>query len=324
MCRGGVAEQESLGEIATHFAQALESVKVLDSFGCHGVAEAVAKLDGRADDSLAPELRGRGPGRCARVMCRSFGCRSLRRAVSSAVALPRMRHLVGSLRRRYKQLGPVLFAKLLLFRALNVLQMDFHQRAAVQAPKEGYATRFATVADIAAFRRMGVRDDLLPDVSTDTNIVLVHEGPDGPNAFFWLGRLPFEFRRHEWFEVTLAPGDICGRFLWVAPEARGRGVDPALNVAADATCRAAGYTHIVSYVDTFNVASMRADAKIGYEKVVRLTMCRFLGFGLLRFGSSVVVGRFTRQQPARFSFNTIREFGGLATRSQPAPEDVAR
>lgn len=222
------------------------------------------------------------------------------------------RRSVLQARERYGQLGLATYARYLLFRALGVVQMHVHQRPTDQHSRDGYFIDELRPGDVDEFRRRGVRDELLTELASEHTMALVHRQDGVANAFFMLGNVPFDFQGNEWLIVTPSPTDICGRYLWVAPEARGRGIDPALNVAADAGCRAAGYDHIVSTVSAFNAPSLRADAKIGYDRVVRLTAWRFLGICFVKFDRHLVVGRFRGAKPARFAFDTIRDFSDLA------------
>ena len=207
------------------------------------------------------------------------------------------------------QLGPATFVRYVFFRALGVVQMHVHQRPTDQQATPGYSIDDLHPGDIEQFRRRGVREEFLRELADEDTLALVHREDGVANAFFMLARRPFEFRGHDWLVITPSPGDICGRYLWVAPEARGRGIDPALNVAADARCRDAGHEHIVSTVSAFNHPSLRADEKIGYERVLRLTVWRLLGIGFAKFGRHLVVGRFSADKPAHFTFDAIRELG---------------
>lgn len=210
---------------------------------------------------------------------------------------------------RYRRLGKLEFLRYVVFRALGVVQMSVHQRRTDREALAGYAIDELRAGDVDVFRRRGVREELIRELD-DAAIALVHRNETGEaDAFFVLAATPFDFRGHDWLVIVPSSGDICGRYLWVAPEVRGRGIDPALNVAADARCRAAGFDHIVSMVSAFNAPSLRADEKIGYSVVLRLTVWRMLGVCFAKFGRHLVVGRFDGLRPASFSFDTVREFG---------------
>jgi GNAT superfamily N-acetyltransferase len=85
-------------------------------------------------------------------------------------------------------------------------------------------------------------------------------------AYMWLE--PIDLDWWGWLRVKISPNDICGAIVWVAPEHRGQGFGPRLNRHAASECARAGYSRIISTVDSLNRNSLRADRKVGYNRIL--------------------------------------------------------
>ena len=154
--------------------------------------------------------------------------------------------------------------------------------------------------------RQGAPLQYLPDRLGPEDILLIHHGADGPDGLFWLSPTAFTAPIYDWLHIDLAKGDIHGKFLWVAPSARGRGLGPRLNRAADRLCLDAGYQRVVSGVSTFNTSALRADRKIGYRPIVRVLMMRLFKLGYLDLAGVRKAGLFDSEAPLRLNLGELR------------------
>jgi GNAT superfamily N-acetyltransferase len=114
-------------------------------------------------------------------------------------------------------------------------------------------------------------------------------------AYMWLE--PIDLDWWGWLRVKISPNDICGAIVWVAPEHRGQGFGPRLNRHAASECARAGYSRIISTVDSLNRNSLRADRKVGYNRICHFVFLRFMGFTLVHSGSTLRLGRWSSSRP---------------------------
>lgn len=164
--------------------------------------------------------------------------------------------------------------------------------------------RESSLASVWELHRQGAPLPYLPDRLGLADILIIHHGVDGPDGLFWLS--PTAFTAYNGLHIDLAQGDIHGRFLWVAPRARGRGLGPLLNRAADRFCLDAGYQRVVSTVNTFNTSALRADRKIGYRPIARALMMRVSKFCYLDVGGIRKAGLFDSEAPLRLTVGQLR------------------
>jgi L-amino acid N-acyltransferase YncA len=122
------------------------------------------------------------------------------------------------------------------------------------------------------------------------------------DAFMWLD--PHMIRPSHWVNVQLAEDEVAGVFLWVSPDRRGTGLGPRMNRHISHECARAGYTRLVSTVDALNRNSLRADEKVGYQRIGKVSVVRFLGFGGIFFGGTSRLGWWTGRRPLTV---TVRE-----------------
>jgi RimJ/RimL family protein N-acetyltransferase len=115
-----------------------------------------------------------------------------------------------------------------------------------------------------------------------------------------------ETYEYDWLRVTMGEADINGRYAWVDPSCRGRGIMPKLNIAMDALSCAAGYVRIVSIVNALNKRAQEADRKIGYRKLAHIIRSKFLGLCLVRTKKGAAFGRFDRKNPLSIKFDDLR------------------
>ena len=78
-------------------------------------------------------------------------------------------------------------------------------------------------------------------------------------------------------EFKLAATDIQGCNLWADPNFRGKNLGPRLNRHAAVVCSQLGYKRVISTVNTLNRNALRADEKVGYEKLCRFFAVRVFG-----------------------------------------------
>lgn len=122
-------------------------------------------------------------------------------------------------------------------------------------------------------------------------------------AFMWLDSQVIQ--PSHWVRLALAPDEIAGIFLWVSPERRGEGLGPRMNRHISHECAGAGYTRIVSTVDTWNRNSLRADEKVGYRRIGKIRILRIFGFGGLFCRGLVRLGWWTRRRPLALEVDGI-------------------
>ena len=166
-------------------------------------------------------------------------------------------------RRQYGIMGAAQAAACKLFniKSFFVCEREFKTE---DVEKTGIA-RASSLESVWELHRQGAPLRYLPDRLGPDDILVIHRGADGPDGLFWLSPAAFTAPFYDGLHIELAKGDIHGRLLWVAPGARGRGLGPLLNRAADRFCLDAGYRRVVSAVSTFNTPALRADRKIGYR-----------------------------------------------------------
>ena len=207
-----------------------------------------------------------------------------------------------SARRQYGIIGAGQAAAYKLFniKSVFVCQREFTTE---DFDKTGIVRTFS-LEPVRELHRKGAPLPYLPDRLGPDDILVIHQGVDGPDGLFWLSPTPFT--AYDGLHIDLARGDIHGRFLWVAPSARGRGLGPLLNRAADRFCLDAGYQRVVSTVNTFNTSALRADRKIGYRPIARVLMMRLFKLCYLDVAGIRKAGLFGREAPLRLTTEELR------------------
>ncbi len=114
------------------------------------------------------------------------------------------------------------------------------------------------------------------EFSPGARVWVLREG-DEIEAFMLLA--PEVILQSNWFRIDLSKDDIAGVFLWVSPEHRGKGLGPRMNRHVSQECARLGYSRIVSTVDALNRNSLRADEKVGYQRIGKIRILRIFGFG---------------------------------------------
>lgn len=166
--------------------------------------------------------------------------------------------------------------------------------------------RASSLESVWQLHRQGAPLRYLPDRLGPDDILMIHHGVDGPDGLFWLSPTAFTAPFYDGLHIDLAEGDIHGRLLWVAPSARGRGLGPLLNRAADRFCLAAGYRRVVSGVSTFNTPALRADRKIGYRPIVRVLTMRLFKVCYVDVAGIRKAGLFDSETPLRLTLGELR------------------
>ncbi len=136
----------------------------------------------------------------------------------------------------------------------------------------------------------GMREKLGPGVK------LWVLGEDGHiDAFMWLDS--HVIQPSNWVRLELSEHEIAGVYVWVSPERRGTGLGPRVNKHVSHECARAGYARIVSTVDLLNHNSLRADEKVGYERIGKVFVWRILGFGGVFCAGMARLGWWTGKHP---------------------------
>ena len=207
-------------------------------------------------------------------------------------------------RRQYGIMGAAQAAacKLLNIKSFFVCEREFKTE---DVEKTGIA-RASSLESVWELHRQGAPLRYLPDRLGPDDILVIHHGVDGADGLFWLSPTAFTAPFYDGLHIDLAKGDIHGRFLWVAPSARGRGLGPLLNRAADRFCLDAGYQRVVSVVNTFNTSALRADRKIGYRPIVRVLMMRLFKLCYFDVAGIRKAGLFDSEAPLRLTLGQLR------------------
>lgn len=160
----------------------------------------------------------------------------------------------------------------------------------------------------------GIREKLGPGVK----LWVLGEG-DKVDAFMWLNSQVIQ--PSDWVRLELSEQEISGIYVWVSPERRGTGFGPRVNRHVSHECARAGYVRIVSTVDLLNRNSLRADEKVGYERIGRVFVWRVLGFGGIFCRGMARFGWWTGKHPLSLPVAEIeRSLGSYRVRpSGPGP-----
>ena len=151
--------------------------------------------------------------------------------------------------------------------------------------------------DLDSFNALGAAASDLPARIEPSTRLWVLEPEDRPIAYMWLEPIDFDVDVFGWMRIKILAKDIRGVMLWVAPEYRGQGIGPRLDKHAATECARAGYSRIVSIVDTLNRNSLRADRKVGYKPICHVLGLRFAGFALVYFQRTLRLGRWSSSRP---------------------------
>lgn len=165
----------------------------------------------------------------------------------------------------------------------------------------------ASSADIAHLVQAGGEAELLPRLTETGDITLVYDEGDGAKGLMWLSPRGFATYNYDWLVAVMAKSDVNTRYLWVAPSHRARGVGRLLNLAADGPCVRAGYSRIVSLVNTLNRPAIGSDAKIGYRILAQITCWRLLSLCRVKTNVGTSFHKATRCKPLVISFDALRE-----------------
>ncbi len=136
----------------------------------------------------------------------------------------------------------------------------------------------------------GMREKLGPGVK----LWVLAEG-DQIDAFMWLDSQVIQ--PSDWVRLDLSEHEIAGIYVWVSPERRGMGFGPRVNRHVSHECARAGYVRLVSTVDLLNRNSLRADEKVGYERIGKVFVWRILGFGGIFCRGKARFGWWTGKHP---------------------------
>jgi GNAT superfamily N-acetyltransferase len=148
-----------------------------------------------------------------------------------------------------------------------------------------------------------LREKLGPAATDPTAVVWTLDVDGEPAGYFLLRKdcyRPFHFLR-----LDVEPFERAGAELYVAPERRGRGLGPRMNELAAHHYRLQGFTRIVSIVDVRNRNALRGDEKVGYRRLDRLVVVRFLGLMVIRVRHRTHVGRWTDERPFLLSTSDL-------------------
>ena len=126
---------------------------------------------------------------------------------------------------------------------------------------------------------------------------------DQIDAFMWLDSQVI--RPSDWVRLELSEHEIAGVYVWVSPERRGAGLGPRVNRQVSHECAQAGYVRIISTVDLLNRNSLRADEKVGYERIGKVFAWRILGFGGIFCRGKARLGWWTSKHPLALPVDTI-------------------
>lgn len=144
----------------------------------------------------------------------------------------------------------------------------------------------------------GMREKLGPGV----RLWVLFDGAD-LSAFMWLDTSVIGLT--EWVRFQLADDEIAGVFLWVSPERRGTGLGPRINRHISHQYAREGRTRVVSTVDSLNRNSLRADEKVGYERIGKLRAIRILGLCFTSWRGERRLGLWSRRHPITFRVEDV-------------------
>lgn len=155
------------------------------------------------------------------------------------------------------------------------------------------ALRWATNADIAELIACDVAPEDLAYAFGKTLKIAVyeHEGRIVGCGQYAVG----SWNQSDWLRFRLAPKDLIGAGIWVAPEFRGQRIAPQIMSFAWSHFARLGYHRIVNIINVLNRNSTRACTKVGTPSVEPFWYVRLLGFTYMHYGTVQAFGRFNRR-----------------------------
>jgi hypothetical protein len=88
--------------------------------------------------------------------------------------------------------------------------------------------------DLNCLLSRGAPKQYFPQHILPGEFAFVYDEGHGPKGMVWISSAYFETYDYDWLQVTMGEGDINGRYGWIDPLYRGRGILPKLNIAMDA------------------------------------------------------------------------------------------
>ena len=138
---------------------------------------------------------------------------------------------------------------------------------------------------------------------------------DGGRLTAWHCLAPETAPIEDWLLMRIeAGGAIWTLGTWVDPDRRGQRLAVEIRHHAAAWARDQGYSKVFGWIRASNRNNLRSARRNGFEPVGRLFVARLGGFGLVRHGRRLRIGRWTMAHPLILPLE-IDE--GMATTSPP-------
>lgn len=204
---------------------------------------------------------------------------------------------------KVREVGPLYAVELTAERLVPRILLDIRAIYLCQLALGGDLTTASRdphihLAEPEEFARLMRQDDVLrgmrEKLGPGVKLWVWGEG-DQIDAFMWLDSQVIQ--PSHWVRLELSEHEIAGIYVWVSPERRGSGFGPRVNRHVSGECARAGYVRVVSTVDLLNRNSLRADEKVGYERIGKVLVWRILGFGGIFCKGMARAGWWTRKHP---------------------------
>ena len=226
---------------------------------------------------------------------------------SLAAVFHRLRREYSRLRREYSEVGFTTTVESVVYLLLRVRSFYLTERELDPKANVALNIRAAVIPDdLNCLLSTGAPKQYFPQRILQGEFAFVYDDGQGPKGLLWISSAYFETYDYDWLRVTMGEGDINGRYGWIDPSCRGRGILPKLNIAMDAVSHAAGYVRIVSIVNALNKRAQEADRKVGYRRLAHIIRSKFLGLCLVRTKRGATFGRFDRKNPLLIKLDDLR------------------
>jgi hypothetical protein len=226
---------------------------------------------------------------------------------SLAAVLHRLRREYSRLRCDYPEVGFASTVESVIYLLLRVRSFYLTEREFDPKAKVAPNIRAAVFPDdLNCLLSRGAPKQYFPQQILPGEFAFVYDEGHGPKGLLWISSAYFETYDYDWLRVIMGKGDINGRYGWIDPSYRGRGILPKLNIAMDAVSCAEGYVRIVSIVNALNKRAQQADRNIGFRRLAHIIRSKFLGLCLVRTKKGAAFGRFDRKNPLLIKLDDLR------------------
>jgi len=182
-----------------------------------------------------------------------------------------------------------------------------------QADDSGLPIKEITAADQPYLGRLDEPQAVVLNRFARGQRVWVYERDGRILAFDWIAGA--EKTLSDWLIVGGAPGAFWGHFLKVQADCRGMGLGPKLRRHICQGYARAGYTRLLTTVDTRNRNSISYQLKAGAQPFSRVRFLSLLGLTLLRHGRRWRLGFWSARRPLRIALQDTA-CAGISGRAQ--------